>query len=211
LFKGFSEAETSTPIPDTFFRQLLTATQDAQELQVILHALWCLGNMEGPVRLLREADFTGVGADPGAGLAKAVARGVLLRVEHASGACFLLNSPRGRQAAEALQAGRLDPAASGAALPPERANIFSLYEQNIGPLTPLIADALRDAEQSYPPEWVVEALDLAVKKNRRNWKYAEAILRRWKEEGHAKKQVGRNAQEDGDRYIEGDYADYIEH
>jgi len=38
--------------------------------------------------------------------------------------------------------------------PPERPNIFKLYEENIGPLTPLIADALKDAEKTYPPEWV---------------------------------------------------------
>ena len=74
-------------------------------------------------------------------------------------------------------------------------NLFKLYEQNIGPLTPLIADALKDAEQSYPAEWVAEALEIAVKSNKRSWKYAEAILRRWKEEGHAKEQDRRDPQE----------------
>ncbi len=59
----------------------------------------------------------------------------------------------------------------------------------------MLADALKDAEQTYPPEWVAEALEIAVKNNKRNWKYVEAILRRWKEEGHAKKQDGRDAQE----------------
>jgi DnaD/phage-associated family protein len=62
-------------------------------------------------------------------------------------------------------------------------------------LTPLIADALKDAEQTYPPEWVAEALEIAVKNNKRNWKYAEAILRRFKEEGHAKEQDRRNSKE----------------
>ena len=95
--------------------------------------------------------------------------------------------------------------------PPERPNIFKLYEENIGPLTPLIADALKDAEKTYPPDWVAEALGIAVKNNKRNWKYVEAILRRWKEEGHAKKQDRRDAQEDGRRYAEGEYADFIEH
>jgi DnaD/phage-associated family protein len=95
--------------------------------------------------------------------------------------------------------------------PPERPNIFRLYEENIGPLTPLIADALQDAEKTYPPEWVAEALGTAVKNNKRNLKYVEAILRRWKEEGHAKKQDRRDAQEDGRRYAEGEYADFIEH
>jgi DnaD/phage-associated family protein len=75
----------------------------------------------------------------------------------------------------------------------------------------LIADALKDAEKTYKHEWVAEALWIAVKNNKRNWKYVEAILRRWKEEGHAKKQDRRDAQEDGRRYAEGEFADYIEH
>jgi DnaD/phage-associated family protein len=59
----------------------------------------------------------------------------------------------------------------------------------------LIADALKDSEQTYPPEWVAEALEIAVKSNKRNWKYVEAILRRFKDEGHAKEQDRRNAKE----------------
>ena len=67
--------------------------------------------------------------------------------------------PRGRAAAEAFAKGQLARVRSAAAprRPPERPNIFKLYEENIGPLTPLIADALKDAEETYPPEWVAEA------------------------------------------------------
>jgi DnaD/phage-associated family protein len=212
MFKGFTDQETFTPLPNSFFRQLLKEIEDADELKVTLHALWCIGNMEGPLRVLREQDFAGLVPDPGPALEKAVARGTLLRGTHGTGTCYFLNSPRGRLAAGALEAGSLDPAALAASVPPpERPNIFKLYEENIGPLTPLIADALKDAEATYPPEWVAEALEIAVKKSKRNWQYVEAILRRWKEEGHAKKQAGRNAQEDGRRYTEGEYADYIEH
>ena len=72
--------------------------------------------------------------------------------------------------------------------------VWGRYEENIGPLTPLIADALIDAETTYSPEWVADAIDLAVKHNKRNWKYAEGILKRWKEEGRAEKQSGRDDQ-----------------
>jgi DNA replication protein len=212
MFKGFSSQETFTPLPDSFFRQLLNEIEDADELKVTLHALWCIGNMEGPVRLLREKDFASLIADPRPALEKAVTRGALLRVEHGTETYYFLNSPRGRMAVQGLQSGSLDPASLAASVPPTvRPNIFKLYEENIGPLTPLIADALKDAETTYPPEWVEEALNIAVKKNKRNWHYVEAILHRWKEEGHAKKQAGRDDQEDGRRYTEGEYADYIEH
>src|SRR5947209_12830251 len=39
----------------------------------------------------------------------------------------------------------------------ERPNIFVLYEQNIGLLSPLIADELKDAADQYPAEWIEAA------------------------------------------------------
>ncbi len=53
--------------------------------------------------------------------------------------------------------------------PLERPNVFKLYEENIGPLTPMIADALKDAENTFSPEWIAEAIELAVKNNKRSW------------------------------------------
>jgi DnaD/phage-associated family protein len=211
-FKGFTDSETFTQIPDSFFRQLLNEIAEADELKVTLYALWRFEHMESRVRFLREQDFAEIVPDPGPALEKAVQRGSLLRVQKKA-AFYFLNSPRGRAAAEAFAKGQRDVPAGAARSnpPPERPNIFKLYEENIGPLTPMLADALKDAEQTYPPEWVVEALEIAVKNNKRNLKYVEAILKHWKVEGHAKKQNGRDAQEDGRRYVEGEYADFIEH
>jgi DNA replication protein len=220
IFKGFTDSETFAQIPDSFFRHLLTEIDDVDELKVTLYALWRIGNMEGRVRFLREQDFAEVIPDPAAPLEKAVQRGSLLQAfpratsrgaEKDGSALYFLNSPRGRAAAEAFAKGTWSPGAAPSAPPPEQPNIFKLYEENIGPLTPMLADALKDAEQTYPPAWVAEALEIAVKSNKRNWKYVEAILRRWKEEGHAKKQGRRDAQEDGRRYVEGEYADFVEH
>jgi DNA replication protein len=233
-FQGFTGSETFVQIPDSFFRHLLTEIDDQDELKVTLFALWRIGSMEGPVHFLREQDFSACVPDPAPALEKAVKRGSLLcargAVREASPErsvgdltagrgtrkkatlLYFLNSPRGRASAKAFASGKWQPAdAIPAPAPPERPNIFKLYEENIGPLTPMIADALKDAEQTYKPEWVTEALEIAVKNNKRSWKYVEVILRRWKEEGHAKKQDRRDAQEDGRRYTEGEYADFIEH
>jgi len=65
----------------------------------------------------------------------------------------------------------------------ERPNIFVLYEQNIGLLSPLIADHLKDAADKYPQEWIEAAFREAVQHNKRNWSYISAILRRWETEG----------------------------
>lgn len=62
-------------------------------------------------------------------------------------------------------------------------NIFAVYEQEIGPLTPIIGDELKLAEQEYPPDWIILALQTASRNNKRSWAYAHAILKRWKVEG----------------------------
>jgi DNA replication protein len=223
-FKGFTETETFSVLPDTFFHQLLKQIEDVAELKVTLYLIWRIEHMEGPFRALSKMDFDvrdlGLAADEiTSGLEKAVRRGTFLKVEKTqvqpgrseTVVYFLLNSPRGRAGAEALAGGKWNPATGVAASPVERPNVFKLYEENIGPLTPLIADALKDAEGMYPPEWIAESIELAVKNNKRSWRYCEAILKRWKEEGRAEKQDRRDAEKDHRKYIQGEYADYIEH
>ncbi|HET9915438.1 MAG TPA: DnaD domain protein [Anaerolineales bacterium] len=213
-FKGFTESETFTRLPDTFFHQLLNQIDDPAELKVTLYVLWRVEHMDGPFRALREEDFAskelGLPADEiRSGLEKAAKRGSILKVEKEAQAYFLLNSPRGRAVAQAIENGKLSPEAAGSNIPLERPNIFRLYEENMGPLTPLIADALKDAEETYSAEWVADTIELAVKNNKRNWKYCEAILRRWKEEGRGEKQDRRDAEKDRDKYTKGEYADYL--
>jgi DNA replication protein len=214
-FKGFTDSETFTQVPDSFFR-LLKEIKDADELKVTLYAIWWIDHTDGPFRALCETDFNaeklGLSAEEIIhGLEKTVQRGSLLRSQHEADVFYFLNSPRGRAAAEAFAKGEWRESGRIMSAPIERPNIFKLYEENIGPLTPLIADALKDAEQTYSAEWITEAIELAVKNNKRNWKYCEAILKRWKEEGRAEKQDRRDAEKDRRRYVEGEFADYIEH
>ncbi len=65
----------------------------------------------------------------------------------------------------------------------DRPNIFTLYEQHIGLLTPLIAEDLKDAMHQYPADWIEAAFREAMFNNKRTWKYIRAILRRWETEG----------------------------
>jgi DnaD/phage-associated family protein len=65
----------------------------------------------------------------------------------------------------------------------ERPNIFVLYEQNIGLLSPLIAEELKDAADHFPMDWIEAAFREAVQHNKRKWSYIRAILRRWETEG----------------------------
>jgi DNA replication protein len=204
-FNGFTSSETFTAVPDSFFRDLLNRIDDADELRATLHAIWRIEHMEGPVRVLRRADF----GEYASGADKAVARGSLLKVENEAGEFFLLNSPRGRVAMEAIRNGKFDPASVPSTPPVEHSNVFTLYEQNIGALTPLIADMLREAEKEYPGAWLQEAFEIAVARNVRNWKYVEAVLKRWKEKGKDERKDQQDAVKDFKRYTEGEFAEFF--
>jgi DnaD/phage-associated family protein len=62
-------------------------------------------------------------------------------------------------------------------------SLFSLYENEIGILSPMIADELKLAETEYPSEWFPDAFKEAADHNARSWKYIKTILTRWKVEG----------------------------
>jgi len=198
-FKGFQGSETFTAIPDTLFRELLQLISGEAELKVVLYALWRVENVDTRPHALGWQDFSSapLGLSPEqvkSGLAEAIEHRILLEVGVGKDPRYFLNSPRGRAAAEALRAGRPAPTGAGSSLPLERPTIFRLYEENIGPLTPLVADALKDAEESYPASWLPDAIELATRNNKRSWSYCEAILKRWKEEGRGQKQTRRDDQ-----------------
>jgi DnaD/phage-associated family protein len=62
-------------------------------------------------------------------------------------------------------------------------NIYKLYEENIAPLTPMVAERLNAIEADFPDGWFKDACVEAVKMNKRNLAYIEAILQNWKDKG----------------------------
>ena len=210
--KKFTGSAGFTPIPNEFFHDWLNEISDPNELKVTLFALWFTANQEGTAVPLWEQDFAeGLdAADINLGLEKCVQRGSLLKVTLDAEAVYFLNSPRGRAAAESVRAGEWIPSKGKTAAPVPRPNIYRLYEENIGPLTPMIADTLKDAEEEYPAEEIEKAFAQALKANVRKWNYVEAILKRWKEEGYGKKQNRQDAEEDRNRYREDKFADYYD-
>ena len=223
-FKGFPEGKVRlTPIPAPFFSELLPEIDHLAELKLTVYVFWRLDHMEGTFRYLRWADFTGdarfmrgMGSVPQEAqedlqqaLERAVERGTLLRaeinLEHGPESLYFLNSPKGRAAVQAIQHGDWRP--SGQAQMPvelglERPNIYRLYEEHIGPLTPMIAESLHEAEELYPAQWIEDAIRIAVENNKRSWRYAEAILRRWQEKGRDERKDRRDTEKDRRRYAE---------
>jgi DNA replication protein len=232
-FKGFPEGKTRyTGIPVIFFEQLLAYIDDLAELKIVLYFFYRLDQMESRFRFLRLVDITSdagfmqvLGEDENESrqalapaLQKAVGHSILLvatvAMEDHSEMLYFINTPRGRAAVKAIARGEWRPALENA-LPvevrPEPPNIYRLYEENIGPLTPIIADALRDAEESFPAAWIEEAVRIAVENNARSWRYINVILNRWQAEGRDERKNRQDSEEDRWKYIKGEYGDYVEH
>ncbi|TLN00957.1 DnaD domain protein [bacterium] len=227
-FGGFPDGKTRlTRIPAAFFSELLPQIDHLGELKVTLYIFWLLERQENNPRYASLAEIiaderflASLGSTPEEtrsalqdALERAVQRGTLLRVELPADTLYFLNSPRGRAAVRALHAGEWSPPSGARPLPglaDERPNIFRLYEENIGPLTSLIAEELQAAEREFPAIWIEDAIRIAVKRNARNWRYVEAILRSWQEKGRDEEDR-RKSEKDSRRYIEGEFGDYIKH
>ncbi len=223
-FSGFPEAKVAVvALPDLVFTDLVPQIDDLAELKVTLLVLRRLAQMQSDAApwitlaelqadpVVRVALGDAADAHLADALTRAVQRGVLLVAEWqlSDGTAeqrYLANSPRGRAALRAMQRG-VEPAR---AVKMTRPNIFALYEQTVGPLTAILSEDLIDAEKTYPAEWIEEAFHEAASRNKRNWRYIQAILERWRREG--KDEADRRDREaDPRRYIEGKYKDLIQH
>ncbi len=228
-FKGFPAGELRfTAVPDLFFARLLPQIDSLAELKVTLHFLWVhyrqarqaisyseLLTDETLIQSLALIDED-IEAALRQGLIRAVERGTLLcaQVENDTGShdLYYLNSERGRQALAKVEAGEVGVVAtSGAevAPPTKRPNIFELYEDNISLISPIIADELKDAEATYPPEWIEDAFKIAVENNVRKWSYIRAILERMATAGRG----DPNKQKDSGKpwYTDEEFRQLIQH
>jgi DNA replication protein len=201
VFKGFAAQSRLVRIPEIFFQEILPGIDDIDELRVTLYTLWYLERLDQPVKYLTMKDYLrdrillqSFGEDPEThlidGLGKAIARGTLLSsgegLSLLKDALILANTPRSRSVVAAIRSGKVATdqlTSQPVQMDIIRPNIFELYEQNIGAITPMLAEILKDAESNYPAAWIEEAIELAVQNNSRRWKYVEAILRKWKENG----------------------------
>jgi DNA replication protein len=231
-FSGFPAKTKFTAIPNSFFSALLPQINDIAELKTTLHIFQTLYQKRGYPRFTTYKELLGSkslmsslgGTSPPEkalrnALEMATRRGTILHIvlegDGTPEDVYLLNTESDKQAAAKIQNGELalgglkakEPAYSETEAPPD---IFALYEQNIGMLTPLIADELRDAEKLYPEAWIREAIKEAVSLNKRSWRYIAKILERWSTEGKGDGTHQRDSKKtDPDKYIKGKYGHMV--
>jgi DnaD/phage-associated family protein len=61
--------------------------------------------------------------------------------------------------------------------------LCKVYEQEIGSLSPLVADKIKDTLRGTPVAWCVKAVEEAGLQNKRRWAYVEGILKNWQSIG----------------------------
>ena len=202
-FDGFTGKTLYTPVPNPVFGPILEQIQDLAELKVTLRGLWLfhrkraqrsvsLDEFLADRSLIRGLKSEGneVEEEIRRGLRLAVTRGTFLAHQlDGINPVFLLNTEAGRRTLARLEAGdaevtvEIGEGPAGDVPDLERPNIFALYEDGIGSLSPLLAEELKEAEARYPESWLREAFGIAVAENKRNWRYVSGILRRWTAEG----------------------------
>ena len=203
-FSGFPRRVRSIPVPAPLFGALLEQIDDLAELKCALRILWLLQQKKGFPRFvtLKEAraDRTLARAlppEPDAipkALDACVRRGTLTMAVAGKGGdeerLYALNTEAdrlalSRAAADAVVVGHSQsrPVQEPWDASVERPNIYALYEANIGMLSPIIAEELKEAEALYPMAWIERAFREAVNQNAHNWRYIKRILENWERQG----------------------------
>jgi DnaD/phage-associated family protein len=234
VFPGFPARAEVTPIPNLFFSAVMPKVDGIVELKTILHVFWLLSRRRGYPQFVTYSELLsdpilmgGIegGAEPKdevllQALGQAVQHGTMLHLsidrDGQPEDAYFINSEAAREAISKIQQGKLPqvvlmPKKDEVMATTPHPDIFSLYEQNIGMLTPMIAEQLQEAEKLYPAEWIESAFKEAVGLNKRNWKYIARILERWAIEGKDDGKLGRDFKKEDDRekYIRGKYGHMV--
>lgn len=225
-FTGFT-TDKLVGLPPELFSEVLPQIALPSELKVTLHVFYRMSRLRGSAP--RRLSWDELAADKvlrrglraisrlrapdellAEGLDAAVRRTTLLHVvlpdDGRAVNWYVVNTAANRLWAERVgQAGAA--LAPNGALPEERPPLITLYEQNVGLVTPMLLDELREAEEHYPAHWIEDAIREAVRANARSWRYIKKVLERWAAHGRKDSQDRSERPIDVEKYTNGSYGD----
>jgi DNA replication protein len=231
-FRGFPSRMDFTSVPNLLFSALLPQIEDPAELKVTLFTIAALYRKKGAPRYVGRdellADAAVVeslrGTDESveqaldAALSRAAARGTFISLtvgeEQHAGTVYLLNDEAGRLAADKVAAGELTLEGRKVKLTPlpetAPSTVITAYEEHIGLCTPAVVWKLRDAEERYPEDWLLDAIREAALQNKHTIKDIITILETWSAEAVKNGAYQRNPEKtDPDRYVKGKYGHVV--
>ena len=198
--KGFTDSTKYLGLPVNIFNQILENIEDITDFKILLRVIYLSQTKKGKYLfcsinellsdriLMRTLQKTHPQSDKKQiiknSLNKLITLELIIQVVSKSNqeTSYLLNTKFNRNIPHGFSSNpneSLEPWEADEYAP----NIFSLYEQNIATLTPIIAEKLIEAQESYPSDWIHEAFAEAVKNNKRNWSYISSILTKWNIQG----------------------------
>lgn len=225
-FEGFPGIGKATAIPNTFFSAVLPAMREPGDLLAFLWVARLVQDQQGDARFVTAGQVWALPAAASTfdvlaagresldrGLAACVEFGALLSLDLAGGGSeetiYFVNNPASRRAVARARGGDLELRPGAIAYEPQpvrRPNIFHLYEEHVGTITPMVAERLLVAAEQFPEHLVESAFREAAVRNVRNWRYIERILQRWSEGNHEHEAIGRDPVELRRRRFLGDGA-----
>lgn len=187
-------------LPESFFTQMVPKIQDLAELKIVLYVAYLILREQGHPHFVTYKEL--LSPELMATMdEKTIRQALNSAVEHG----ILLHSTLNINGVPEDVYSLTDDSRQ-----PPTINIFALYEQNIGMITPMIAEELKEAEKLYPPQWIEEAFKEAVVLNKRIWRYIKRILERWASEGKDSGEYKRDIKKDDpDKYIKGKYGHMV--
>ncbi len=217
--------ENDIYIPEVLFTQIMAQTHDITKLKVILYFFYCLAQKttypafvthsellsSGPTLLaLSDREFSKA-------LQSVVKQGAFLFLKLADKQqdIYLADTKSNRDIIEQIKGGEykleeISNISTKIQSPQQSHNIFVLYEQNIGMITPMLSDELKAAAELYPAKWIEDAFKEAVLLNKRSWRYIARILERWAREGKNSGAYRQGNKKDStDKYIRGKYGHLV--
>jgi DnaD/phage-associated family protein len=233
-FSGFPVKAQFTPVPNLFFSSLLPQITDIGELKTTLHVFRIIYSKRGYPRFTTYPELAGdvsllnslregnksVDEVLRAALSAAVERGTILQlvltIDGVPQDVYFINTESDRRVVARIQNGEFSLAGlkAGVQVKPETGrelpDIFTMYEENIGMLTPMIAEELREAEKLYPEAWIQDAIKEAAKQGIRKWSYISAILERWSTEGRDDGTYQRDSKKGAEKYSKQKYGHMVE-
>jgi len=219
--------KTGVSVPESFFTQIMPVIHDVIELKVILYIFRCLSQKPVDSAFMTYSELLSSGPafllitknDLTKALETAVEDKALLHLSRGLKSkqqdIYFVNSESNREIIEQIKRGELSLKPFSDIPKEEQArqqssNIFVIYEQNIGMITPILSDELKAATELYQEQWIEEAIKEAVLLNKRSWRYIARILERWAKEG---KSIGAdrqgNKKSSTNKYISGKYGHLV--
>ncbi|HCU99999.1 MAG: hypothetical protein CL897_06240 [Dehalococcoidia bacterium] len=225
-FEGFPGIGKATAIHNSFFSTVLPAMREPGDLLAFLWVARLVQEQQGDARFVTAAQIwvlpeaaSSFNALAGGreslerGLTACVECGALLVLDLAGGGqqetVYFVNNSASRRAVARARGGDIElrpGAIAYEAQPVRRPNIFQLYEEHVGTITPLVAERLLVAADQYPQHLIESAFREAAERNIRNWKYVERMLQNWSEGNQQHETSGRDSVERRRRRFLGDGA-----